>query len=594
MKRSLFLIGAIGLIFQAAEGADADQPPRQSPAERSDFQCSATWEETRAYIATLATLSPLIETSIFGKTEEGRDLLLVSVGKPDEENDREKPLVLILAGIHSAEICGKDAILIFLRDVALGREKRIVENTRLRIVPVFNLDGHERLDLYNRFTQVGPECGGGTPRNARRLDLNRDYAKLESAECRALVRLANEIEPHLFIDLHTDDGIGHQYDILFGAGVNPTLPGARAELVRERMTPGIVDRMTGDGFRSRSIGYPFDRVDLSKGIGAYGISALVGTGYFDYRHTICLLAEANPYVPYERRVRATGSFLRAALRFAVDDDERLVRTVEEARRAAIEWAAEPGVHSIGLVCRADRERPEPIDWLGKKFETIRSEVTGDDYALYGDEDTTCTVPFFPELKATVSAPMPRGYLIDRAWSGAARRLADHGIAVDVLADTFHTEAEVFHFESVDFRREPYQGRHPVRGVEGKAVREERAFPPGTMWVGLDQPAGITAMVLLEPRSPDALLAWNLFDSIFERGIVLERWALEENARKMLSDDTIRAEYEAALADSAFAADETERLLFFFRKTDYEEEGRYVYPVCRIDGAAPPPAVFSRR
>jgi hypothetical protein len=94
------------------------------------------------------------------------------------------------------------------------------------------------------------------------------------------------------------------------------------------------------------------------------------------------------------------------------------------------------------------------------------------------------------------------------------------------------------------------------------------------------------MHLLEIDSADALLRWNAFDTIFERGIILENWALEENALRLMEDPAIRAEYESALADSGFAADPDARLEFFFRKTPYVEEEENLYPVFRVLGGAP--------
>ena len=94
------------------------------------------------------------------------------------------------------------------------------------------------------------------------------------------------------------------------------------------------------------------------------------------------------------------------------------------------------------------------------------------------------------------------------------------------------------------------------------------------------------MHLLEPECRDALLAWNAFDTITERGIILENWALEENARELLKNPTIRAEYEKALEDSSFAADPDAKLEFFFQKTAYPEPWENLYPVFRVMGDPP--------
>jgi len=543
------------------------------------------------YLRAAAAASRHIELGSFGYTTEGRPLPVVFVnnegsGHAPWESGTPKPVILINAGIHSGEICGQDAILMLLRDLARGVAPEIVSHLRLILVPTFNIDGHERKSPYNRFTQNGPADGFGTRRNALRLDLNRDFAKLETPECQSLVRLASQFQPHIFVDLHTNDGFSHEYDLLFGAGVDPTLPGSRAAFVREGLVPQIVGAMLGDGYHGHLIGYPLDRFDISAGLATYGIHARLSTGYFETRHTISILSEAHAYISYKRRVRATLSLIRAILDFAVKHRIQLCEVVDGARRQAVRWTREPGVHEIALGCTADRETPRQIRWHGKALEEITSPVTRRSYARYLDEKLARQVPFCDRLKPARTATMPRGYLMDRAWGKVAETLRRHSIDVKMLTEPFDADVELFRFASVAFAQMPYQGHHPITALEGDFTADRRIFPAGTYWVPLDQPAGITAMHLLEPRSPDALLVWNAFDTIFERGIVLENWALEENALHLLADSTIRAEYEAALEDSAFAADPDARLEFFFQKTPFVEKGEKLYPVYRVMGPAP--------
>jgi hypothetical protein len=575
--------------LSVAQGSTPDAD--LTPTELAAFEDSPTYAETMAYLHELAADCPHIKVSSFGFSTEGLPLPVVFVwdrSGPHRgwDDGSHKPVVLVTAGIHSGEICGKDALLMLLRDIARGRETDILHHLRLVFVPIFNVDGHERHSLYNRFTQNGPASGYGTRRNALGLDLNRDYAKLESPECQALVRLAAQFQPHIYIDLHTDDGMGHQYDMLFSPSVNPTFPGVRGPLVRDKLIPYVVRAMDEGGFRCRRIGWPVNSLDPTEGIAAYGISTRIGTGYFETRQCISILTEAYPYAPYERRVRATDAFVRAVLGFAVSHRISVYNAVERARAEAVQWGRAPGVHEIGLGCRADRTRGREIRWRGKVYEIIPSEVTGGNYALYSDENVTYKLPYYDVMVPRVTVTMPRGYLMAAACAHVARKLQHHMIDVERLTEKLEIEVEVFRIPDVEFGERPYQGHHLLSNIEGTWTTEVRAFPPGTYWIPADQVAGLTAMHLLEPESPDALLVWNAFDTIFERGIVLERWALEENARRLLEDPLIRAEYEAALTDSAFAASPWSRLEFFFQKTPYVEDRENLYPVFRVLGETP--------
>ena len=72
-------------------------------------------------------------------------------------------------------------------------------------VPVFNVDGHERFGRWNRPNQRGPEEMGWRT-TAQNLNLNRDYVKAEAPEMQAMLRLLNEWDPLLYVDLHVTDG----------------------------------------------------------------------------------------------------------------------------------------------------------------------------------------------------------------------------------------------------------------------------------------------------------------------------------------------------------------------------------------------------
>ena len=226
---------------------------------------------------------------------------------------------------------------------------------------------------------------------------------------------------------------------------------------------------------------------------------------------------------------------------------------------------------------------------------MTSEVTGRRYTRYRDEPITHELPFFGELKADRTTTLPRGYLILPAWGHVVAALRRHSLTVETLAQPFEAEVEAFRATEVAFNAAPRQGHHPITSAEWREATEYRVFPAGTFWVPLDQPAGIVAFHLLEPRSPEALLIWNAFDAIFEQGIITEPWSLEENARRLLADPRIRAEYEAALADSAagLAGDPDARLDWFFRKTPFVDQEQNLYhrgggPQGRVPAAAPTP------
>ena len=112
---------------------------------------------------------------------------------PEAARRLTKPIVMLQGGIHAGEIDGKDALLLLLRDLALGRHPAVLDRVTLLVVPIYNVDGHERVSRFNRSNQDGPVEGMGFRTNARGLDLNRDHLKLDSAEARALIALVQRL-----------------------------------------------------------------------------------------------------------------------------------------------------------------------------------------------------------------------------------------------------------------------------------------------------------------------------------------------------------------------------------------------------------------
>ena len=114
----------------------------------------------------------------------------------------------------------------------------------------------------------------------------------------------------------------------------------------------------------------------------------------------------------------------------------------------------------------------------------------------------------------------------------------------------------------------------VRGSESRTV------PAGTLWIPADQPDFEVAVQLLEPESPDSMVAWGLLSIVTERKEYIEPRHLERLAREMLDDENIAAAWNRALEDAVFAADPWARWLWWYRRTDYWDDTVGLMPVLR--------------
>ena len=163
--------------------------------EKSEFVSTPDYNETMDYFQKLADNSDYAEFLTFGLSPQGRELKYLLVSKEYEIINQSvgkesiKPTLLVINGIHSGEIEGKDASMILLREILITKEKEyLLDSLNIIVIPIFSVDGHERKSKYNRINQNGPEEMGWRA-TAQNLNLNRDWMKADTPEMQAMLKL---------------------------------------------------------------------------------------------------------------------------------------------------------------------------------------------------------------------------------------------------------------------------------------------------------------------------------------------------------------------------------------------------------------------
>ncbi|MDP8915906.1 MAG: M14 family metallopeptidase, partial [Pseudomonadota bacterium] len=275
--------------------------PWITPSERTGLTATPSYDETIAWLRRLDAASPLIRMETFGKTAQGRDLWVV-VASRDRNLAAAKPTVLAQAGIHAGEIDGKDAGLMLLRDIAFRGKAGLLDRANLLFVPVFNADGHERSSPYNRPNQRGPVSQGWRT-TAQNLNLNRDYAKADSPEMRAMIGLIRRYRPDLYLDLHVTDGIDHQHDITYAFEAWDGRHGrsrAGGAWLDRRLRPELDAALSANGHVPGPYIDPVDPRAPEKGITIAPSLPRFSTGYGDAIRLPTLLVETHSLKPYRQ------------------------------------------------------------------------------------------------------------------------------------------------------------------------------------------------------------------------------------------------------------------------------------------------------
>ena len=242
--RSNVCLLATTLVMTSGPSAQSSRPSSlatlQTRAERTNFTETSRYDDVQSFLATVDAASDLVHVSTFGYTFEGRPLLLAVVGRvadarPATVLASSRLRVYLQANIHAGEVEGKEAVLALVRDIAVGQHADWLQSLVLLVNPNYNADGNERVTLTSRGFQHGPIGGQGTRPNAQGLNINRDDIKLETPEARSMVRLLNDFDPHVMIDLHTTNGSRHAYHLTYETPNNPAVEGGIVRQSRDWM-----------------------------------------------------------------------------------------------------------------------------------------------------------------------------------------------------------------------------------------------------------------------------------------------------------------------------------------------------------------------
>ena len=582
---ALVALAAVAGCHGSAPEQDALAPQDwTTPAERAEFRSTPSYAETLHYLEQLAEFSPDLELQSFGESSQGREMRVAVVSSerlftPRIATARGKPVVLLLNGIHSGEIAGKDATLMLLRDLLVeGRYPEILEQVVLVVVPVYNVDGHERVGQ-SRINQDGPADGMGFRTTAGGLDLNRDFMKLDSAEAQALIdALVARWNPHLLVDAHTTDGAKHQYQLTYGLADGPLSSPAAAEWTRGCMDR-VAGRMEEAGRPVARYRFPVDRRDPAAGLRSGFTTPRFSTSYMALRGRAAVLVEAHSLKPYQTRVEATYDLLAFLLEDIAADPTALTGATGDP------GALSPGTPVPLRLRRVDDN--EPFLYRTFALDVVEGLVGAEPYTRYGDEPLDVEVPVFDGVDVEMHVEAPAGYLIPPQYPEVVRRLRLHGLEVHPLEQGVTLPVEMVRIEAAEFADAPYQGRQRADVAEWSVEEQQRTFPAGSVWVPLDQPTARVAVHLLEPCGPDSFFAWGFFSSVMERKEYFERYVMEPMAQEMLdNDDELRAEFEQRLEqDEEFRDSAWQRLEFFYRRTEHADPDWRLYPVARVGPGA---------
>lgn len=552
--------------------------PWITPVEKSDFRFSPSYQETMQWLEKLSNENGLLKMETIGVSENGRDIKMVIATTEKDFSAQalarsKKPLMLIQAGIHSGEIDGKDAGMMLLRDITKGDKKELLNEVNLLFVPILNVDGHERSSAYNRINQRGPEMMGWRT-NARNLNLNRDYTKLETKSIQAIVEVINNYDPDLYLDIHVTDGVDYQYDITFGFngahGYSPAISG----WLNNIFSPPVYSALEQMDHIPGPLIFTVNDRDFTEGYLVLDSSPRFSDGYGNARHLPTILVENHSLKPFKQRVLGTYVFLTATIEAVGKNAKSL--------KAAIEADKQQHREVIPLTFSLADSPEDTLLLKGIASKSVVSDLTGDTIVQWLGEPTLEKIPVIEYKKPAISVRRPKGYWIPAAYPEIIEKLRMHGIEMEILSEAKTVEVEMYRIKNSQLAEKAFEGRVLVSGNPIIEDHQEE-YAVGSAFVSTDQPLGTLAVILLEPNHPDSFFQWGYFLEIFARTEYAEAYFMEPYARQMLKEDpALKEEFESKMkSDLSFRENPDEILSWFYERTPYYDSKYLLYPVGRV-------------
>jgi len=541
-----------------------------------------TWEEVIARYARLDSLHRGARMLEIGHDDNGLPLHLFVVSDgagstPDSIRAAGKNILWITNGIHPGEPDGIDASLLLAQallesDQLMG----LTVHTAVCIVPVYNVSGALQRNSVTRVNQNGPEAYGFRG-NARNLDLNRDFMKMDARNTRSLVAALTRWDPDIYFETHVSNGADHQYLMELLLTHRDKLDPALRAFADERLLPGLHGWMDRKAIPTCPY---FETVDgpPEHGLEGFMDGPRYSTGFCALQGRVGLMAETHMLKPYADRVNATFQLQLAVLGVM---DQHVVE-LRASRKAAHRNTAKAA--AFGLNWHIDTTRVEQLPWKGYAAHERPSGVSGLPRLYYDrSRPTETAVPWRDHAAPAITVTKPTAYAVPQAWPEAIERLRLAGVPLDTLRQerTLRVEAHrITDFSSTDG---PYEGHYLHRGVNVSTDTVTVTLRPGDVLVPMGHRTDRLAMEMLEPRASDGLFAWGFFDSVLQQKEWFSDYVFEDIAAGLLAKDPAlrRALDERRTADPAFAASAWQQLYWVYQRSPHYEPGRRLYPVMRV-------------
>ncbi|GAA5040969.1 hypothetical protein GCM10011506_41980 [Marivirga lumbricoides] len=554
-----------------------------TPFEKSGGKETATYQEGISYYQDLDKAFPVIKMLEMGSTDSGEPLHLVILNLAEkfdlsEIKNGSKTVFLINNAIHPGEPDGVDASMMLLRDLAQNPKKYpFLNNVVIAVIPFYNIGGALNRNSTWRVNQNGPESYGFRG-NAKNLDLNRDFIKMDSKNAFSFVEIFHSLDPDVFVDTHVTNGTDHQHVLTVLSTQHNKLGGELGDYLEGTFEPLIFEAMVAKG----NDPVPYVNVhgkSPEEGWTQFWDAARYTSGYTTLFQTIGFMTESHMWKDYDKRVKTNYDFLMTVAELSAAQKEK-IKTLRKSESEKLLKA-----DSLPVQWENNDDDFKMITLKGFETSYPESELTGQPLLKYHrDQPFVKEVPFFNQYVVTKKVKLPDYYVISQAWQNVIERLQANEVKLTKIERDTVLQVQSYNIKDFETTKSPYEGHYLHYNTEVQPEKISLKLRKGDYLIPVNQKAKRYIVEVLEPEAQDSFFNWNFFDTILQQKEGFSDYVFEEKAKGIFENfsDEDKAKFKAKKEqDSTFAKSNYAQLDWIFKRSDHYEDAHLRYPVYRL-------------
>jgi hypothetical protein len=488
---------------------------------------------------------------------------------------RNSTTILINNAIHPGEPDGINASLIWI-DEWINQGKPCDNYPVVAIIPAYNVGGMMQRSSSSRANQNGPEEYGFRG-NARNLDLNRDFVKMDSENAFTFSRIFHALDPDIFVDNHVSNGADYQYSLTYISSLQERLAPSMNDLTYKHCIPDLEKEL-----EARNVDL-FPYVELKgetpeTGLIAFNDLPRYAMGYASLFHSLSFTVETHMLKPFKERVQVTYDFLDVLVKWTT----LKVADIEKSRKEAFDWSNAQKEFCYNYILT---EEKDSILFKGFEYSKPVDPITNLPRLFYDKSKPYYKhIPHFRKYKLMNKFAIPRYFVIGGQEKETINRLKANKIEFYTLHSDSITKASSYRINNYKSLTKPYEGHFKHSSILFDKFQITISLKPGDIIIPTKQRGRNFILSALIPDAEDSFFSWNFYDSYLQQKEYFSSYVFIDQVKFILdSKPKLKQEFEKKKKeDESFRNSEWDQLYFIYKNSPYFEKSFMVLPIYSID------------